>query len=312
VRDVDDFPYWTKYRQFLEANAFPWRIYDVHRSGWLREAEDFDFVVWRPMSFPSEMEECRRKLFVLERELGTPCYPTFREAMFYEDKLLQYELLARHGLPVIPTFVSHSEEEALAYARTCEYPAVWKVATGSGSFGVELIPDGRTAERLVRQVFSVHGRRTYWPYLGQKDYVFIQRFQPNAGWDLRVISIGDTASAYYRDVPPGEFRASGMDTVRRGAAPEEALHLARRVCETLDLPVLAVDMLADPDGRLFIIETSAFIMVRTPMQLQIDGVPGIYELRHGRYVFVPMLVWQQELALREVLQRLWLDAGMGR
>ena len=314
VRDRDDYPYWTKYRRFLEANDLPWRVYDIHRSDWLTQAAGLDCVVWRPLSFPSELEECRRKVYILERELGTLCSPSFDEAMLYEDKLLQYELLTRHGLPVIPTFVSHSEEEALEYVRSTSYPAVWKVAAGSGSWGVELVRDARQAERLVRCVFSFHGRRTYWPYVAQKDYVFIQRFEPNAGWDLRVISIGDLTAGYYRDVPAGEFRASGMGTVRRGAPPEEAMRLALRVREALELPSLAVDLLADPaDGRLSIIETSSFIMVRTPMQLQVDGVPGVFvHEEDDSFRFVPLIVWQQELVLREVLRRGWIDAGRGR
>ena len=33
VKDVDDYPYWTKYRHFLEANQIPFELYDIHRSG---------------------------------------------------------------------------------------------------------------------------------------------------------------------------------------------------------------------------------------------------------------------------------------
>jgi glutathione synthase/RimK-type ligase-like ATP-grasp enzyme len=313
VRDTDDFPYWTKYRHFLEANAIPYELYDVHRSDWLTRAAAYDVVVWRPMSFPSELEECRRKVFALERTHGTVCSPSLPMVTLYEDKLLQYDLLRAHGLPVIETFVSNSREEALAHAAACGYPAVWKLACGSGSMGVELVRDARAAARLVREVFSFAGRRTYWPYLAQKDYVYLQKFEPNRGWDVRAIIMGDVASGFYRDVPPGEFRASGMDTVRRGAPPEEALRIARRVAQLLDLPFVAVDMLADPgDDRLSIIEISSFMMVKSPEMLQIDGVPGIYVYEDDRFRFAPMKVWLQELALREVLRRDWIGAGRGR
>lgn len=313
VRDPDDYPYWTKYRRFLDANGIPFEIYDVHRSDWVDRAAGYDAVVWRPMSFPSELEECRRKVFVLERELGLLTYPSLPEATMYEDKLLQYEVLRRHGLPAIPTFVSNSEEEALEYVAGCEYPAVWKVGCGSGSLGVELVRDPRAAARMVRQVFSFAGRRTYWPYVGQKDYVYLQRLEPNRGWDVRVIVVGDVAMGYYRDVPEGEFRASGMETIRRGTPPEEALHIARRVARVLDYPQVAVDMLAHPDdGGLSIIELSSFLMVRTPMMQQIDGIPGVYVFdAEERPRFEPMIVWTQELALRRLLQRWWIDAGRG-
>ncbi len=234
VRDIDDYPYWTKYRRFLRANEIPYEIYDLHRSTWLLDAQRFDMVLWRPSSYPYELEECRRKFHILERELDMVCYPSFAEAQLYEDKITQYELLRHHGLPVIETFVSNSEPETLEYLRSCAYPLVWKLTAGSGSYGVELAPDRRTAERWVRRVFDFAGRRTYWPYVGQKNYVYLQRFIPDATYDLRVIVIGSMVFGYYRDVPRGEFRASGMGSVRWGALPLEAMRIARRVARALE------------------------------------------------------------------------------
>lgn len=311
VPDVDPHPFWTKYRRFLRDNDIPWGLYDIHRSSWLRDARDFDIVVWRPMSFPYEVEEIRRKYFVLEQELGKICYPGFAEAMLYEDKLLQYELLTSRGLPMIETFVSHSLEESLDYVARCSYPQVSKVATGSGSLGVELLADRRSAERLVRRVFSFSGRATYWPYQGQKNYVYLQRLEPNRGWDLRVIVAGERVFGYYRDVPRGEFRASGMDTVRWGGLPAEALLAGRRAAQAVGFPIVAVDMLVAPDdGRISIIELSSFAQARTPRQLRVDDVPGAYVFSsEDTWEFVPCRIWTQELALELVIENRWLREG---
>lgn len=314
VPDRDHPPYWTKYRHFLEANGIPWELYDVHRSDWRQRAARLDAVVWRPLSFPSELEECRRKLVVLEGVMGLFCYPSLREALLYEDKLLQTELLQHHGFPVAETFISHDEQEALAYVERCEYPLVWKVGCGSGSLGVELVRDVRAARRAVRQVFGHAGRATYWPYLRQKDYVYLQRLEPNLGYDLRVIVIGDLALGYYRDVPEGEFRASGMHTERFDRVPDDALSLAHRVARAVAVPQLAVDMLRAPDGSLRIIELSSFPRVDGPFECQLDGDPGVYRRQAAgdRWVFVPMVVWSQQLALRQALRDGWLAAGRGR
>ena len=309
VRDIDAYPYWTKYRRFLQANDIPFGIYDIHRSSWLHDARRFDMVVWRPMSYPYELEECRRKFHILETELGMLCYPSVAEVWLYEDKITQYELLRHHGLPVIDTFVSHSETEVTEHLATCDYPLVWKITAGSGSFGVELLRGRRIAERWVRRVFDFAGRRTYWPYVGQKNYVYLQKFIPDAGPDIRVIVVGSTVFGYFRDVPKGEFRASGMHTERYDPPPAEAMCLARRVAETLDLPHVAVDMITDAAGNdLRIIEISSFMQVDLLAQLRRDGVSGVYVFDGpgDEHRFVPMRAWSQELALKLVLETRWL------
>jgi glutathione synthase/RimK-type ligase-like ATP-grasp enzyme len=307
VMDTDDPPYWTKYRRFLEANRIPYLLYDIHRSDWRHRAADLDVVLWRPMSVPSELDECRRKIWLLESVLGVTCYPSLAEALIYEDKLLQYELLDEFGLPVVPTFVSHSETEALAFAASLTYPAVWKVACGASSLGVELIRDRRAAERRIRRAFSFAGRRTIWPYAPQKDYVYLQHFQPNAGYDLRVMVIGDAVLGYHRAVPPGDFRASGMDTTYHRAIPQGAMLLARRVRDALRVTALGLDMLADPEERRFaIIEISLFTQIKDAFRLEIDGVSGSYRYEEGAYRFVPGPVLPHDLVLEELLTTRWI------
>jgi glutathione synthase/RimK-type ligase-like ATP-grasp enzyme len=315
VRDIDVYPYWTKYERFLTANRIEVGAYDIHRSSWIEDAAAFDMILWRPLSFPFELEECRRKFYVLERHLGKLCYPSYDEALLYEDKILQYEMLKLRGLPVIDTFISHSADETLGHMQQRSYPAVWKASTGSGSLGVELLRRARPGQRWARKVFSFAGRRTCWPYLAQKNYVYVQRLVPNQGFDVRVIVIGDKVLGYYRDVPRGEFRASGMGTVRKDRLPPKAVIIARRAAEALRAPCLGVDMLIDTSGeRAFIIEVSSFFQVITPEQLHVDGVPGM--LVGDDLEFVPIRVWPQELALQHVLERQWVpyaqsEKGLG-
>ncbi len=307
VPDGDDPPYWTKYRRFLEANEIPYRLYDIHRSDWRRHAADLDVVLWRPMSLPYELEECRRKFWMLENGFGKVCYPSLAEALIYEDKLLQYEMLDQHGLPIVPTFVSHSEREALAFAAAATYPIVWKVACGGSSLGVELIGDRETAEHRIRRVFSCAGRRTIWPYAAQKNYIYLQRFEPNAGYDLRVMMIGDTVLGYHRAVPPGDFRASGMDTTYHQEIPQAAMHLTRRVRDALGITALGLDLLADREEKRFsIIEISLFTQIREAFKLEVDGVSGSYRYDGDDFRFVPGPVVPHDLVLEEFLTKRWI------
>jgi hypothetical protein len=306
VQDWNSPPYWTKYERFLLNNQFPFEYYDIHRSDWLEISKQFDIVIWASEAYAPELEEDRRKTYTLEKHCGKVCFPSFDTLMWYEDKITQYEWLRMYDFPVIETFISHSLPEVLERIPQCHYPLVTKVPVGAGSQGVELIKNARQAEIIARQAFSPVGRTTWWPYLRQKDYVYFQKFQPNTGYDMRVIAVGNRVFGYYRDVPQGDFRASGMGLLRREAIPEDAMQLARQLIKKLDLVIAAVDMLRDPAGKLHITEMSAFIQVDTAVQLAVDGVPGAYVFDpSGAYHFEPGKFWIQELALGEFFER-WL------
>ena len=163
VRDPGSEPYWTKFRRFLDANGFPYRIVDIHSRRWLEEVEGLDLLVWRPSGSPLELEGARKKLFFLNEFVGMDSYPSVRAAQLYEDKILQTWLAAQIGVPTPKTLISFDEADALRGIEELGDDIVWKIATGSGSMGVERLSVDK-ARRAVKRAFSPRGRRTYWPF----------------------------------------------------------------------------------------------------------------------------------------------------
>ncbi len=67
--------------------------------------------------------------------------------------------------------------------------------------------------------------------------------------------------------------------------------------------LLAVDFLRDKrDGLFYIIEVSIFIGIETCEQLMVNGIPGRYIERNGKFMFEPGRFWLQELMLEEVMK----------
>lgn len=305
VRDRDRPPYWTKYQRFLETNCIPFQYFDPERSTWFESAASFDVILWRIESPPAKIVDARRKIHLLETVAGKLCYPRSFTAHLYEDKLMQWELLRSLGHPAIETFYSTSYNQSLDFVRTASYPLVSKTASGSASTDVHCLPNRRAGEALVKRAFSLGGVRTYWPYSRQHGYVLLQPLLPNDGYDLRVIVIGRRTFGYYRDVPAGDFRASGHSPSRKQGIPRDALDLGRAIADDLDQEWLAVDLMRLGDGSLRVIELSAFTRVTSPQQLVVAGTPGAYVHSNDAYEFVPGEFWPQELALEQFFQRRW-------
>lgn len=311
VCDRREYPYWTKFERFLKDNQISFDYYEVHKSNWLASARQFDIILWAPEESTNYvLEEGRRKTYILEKFCNKVCFPSFDTLMWNEDKLTQYELLRMNNFPVVETFISHDLNETLKKLPQLEYPLVAKSSTGAGSAGVELVKYRRQAERISKTIFSGVGRTTFWPYFRQKNYVYFQKFQPNEGYDLRIIVVGDIVMGYYRDVPKGEFRASGMNIVRYEALPEDAMKLGRNVAKKFDEVVMAVDMLRDPkDGKLCITELSAM-----PTMIIDDLVlAGIYIFNSlDEYSFQPCNYLAHELVLKEFFVKKWFSRFKGK
>ena len=261
-----------------------------------------DMIVWRPCWAPHGLEEARRKIFYLNEFLGMKTYPTLRSVNLYEDKILQSWVFTSLCLDTPPTVTSFSRPDALEGVKELGREVVWKITAGSSSAGVELL-SARRARAAVRRSFSRQGRRTYWPYLNQKGYVYAQALQRDLRTDMRVIVVGPLLFGWYRDAPPGDFRASGMGRERMEALPPDALEEAWRISREVAVGAVGIDFLVGQDSReRKVIEFCTFTGVHTQVQLQVDGRPGVYVRRSpGQFEFREGRYWVQELALAEAL-----------
>jgi glutathione synthase/RimK-type ligase-like ATP-grasp enzyme len=307
VQDFGKYPKWTKYCRFLENNEFNYSLYNIHRHDWIEESENYDVVIGLPSNTIFHLQEIRCKYYILETFLGKKCYPSVAHALLYEDKCLEAYISQLTNIPFAKTYITHDKEDALTLAYKLKFPLVHKIVPSSGSYGVELLPTVKKGIKIVREAFSVNGRKTHTNLFRQKDYVYFQDYIPNDGYDIRAIVVGNWVFGYYRKTLEGDFRASGMDFVEMRELPKEAMTTARKVNDIINSPVLAVDMILGLDGKYHIIEFSPFYQMDSPGELQVNGIPGVYIFSSdGSYRFVEGRYWVAELAIREFLLRDYL------
>ncbi len=302
VRDPSPHPRWTKYCRFLDNNSFGYGIFDIHAHDWIENAREFDIVVGFVSSRPWHLDEMRRKYYFLEKYLGIATYPSPDHAYLYEDKSLEVYLAEVCGIPSARTYVSHDRDDAMRLVQGLRFPVVSKIVPASGSIGIELVRTPDHARRIIRQAFSMTGRKSHLVCSRQKNYVYFQDFVPNDGYDIRVIVVGNWVFGYYRRTPPGDFRASGMHLVEKRELPQEAMKIALDANKFIASPMLVVDMLHGLDDKYYVIEISPVCAMELPEQLHVNGIPGVTIFGDdGSFRFEPGRYWVHELALREFL-----------
>ncbi len=307
VQDYGRSPKWTKYRRFLRTNGFEYGLYNIRAHDWLERARAFDCIVGACSCSPWDLQEVREKYYFLERFWGKKTYPSPHQVFLYEDKKLEAYLAEIAGVPFAPTHISFDRDDALQLVQRLKYPLVSKIVPTASSEGVEFVRNLRQARQIIREAFSVAGRKSYHNAFRQKNYIYFQDFIPNDGYDIRVIVIGNLLSGYYRRVPRGDFRASGMGLEEKRALPEAAMNVALGLNRVVGSPLLVVDLVHALTGEYVVIEYSPLCQVDAPGELHVAGTPGVYiwdpdtgfEFRKSEY-------WVDELALREFVTSTYL------
>jgi glutathione synthase/RimK-type ligase-like ATP-grasp enzyme len=292
---------WPKYERFCLVNEIPYEIYDINKSDWIVEAKKFDIILWHTFSSPSAKYIAESKIYILDKVLNKKCFPSFDELWQYEDKSRANFLYQIYEIPNVSTIVTNSFSEAIDIANKSIYPIISKVTTTAGSSGVKKLNTRSETIKYIKRIFG-NGAKTPYSYLKQKDYFYKQEFIKDATFDLRIIIVGGKAFGYYRYPRKNDYRASGIGIIEKKAIPIDAIKLAIEVKNKLNSRQMGVDMLySTKEKRYYIIETSLFNRVDTPVQLMVEGIPGYYDISSDNICFKAGRFWIQELLLELVI-----------
>ena len=162
------------------------------------------------------------------------------------DKYLTLERLRGCGLPVPRTVVCQTEDEIEAAAAQLGGEIVLKPIFGSEGRGLER---PRTAAQLMSLAAS-------WVAAGR--VIYLQEFIAHAGWDLRLLVIGDRVWAMRRSNPVDwRTNASRGATVAAWSATAEEQSLALRAAAAVAAPLAGVDLVYDGNGHPYLLEVNS-------------------------------------------------------
>ncbi len=281
---------------YCQQKKIPYKIVNAYCTKIVKDLDDCAIFIWHHSHVnPKDVLFAKQLLFSLE-QAGKIVYPDWKTGWHFDDKLGQKYLLEALNLPLVPTYVFFSKKEALEWASEYQFPAVFKLRGGAGSYNVKLVKTRKEARRIIKKAFG-KGFRQFDPivdikekvikllkgYAGirellraiahlvypyqlekskgrEKGYVYFQEFIPDCKYDIRVQMVGEKSYAMIRHVRNNDFRASGGGNIDYDGSkvPLNAIKLSQKVAQTLNMQTLAIDLLPYKDSYLIAEISCAF------------------------------------------------------
>lgn len=270
---------WGAHRFFVTACqelGVPYTLVDLACPEWIDSIASAScgfLLAWPDAISVPHASMLKDRVQVIETVLRVPVLPSSHELWLYEDKRRVREWLLAQDLPRPATWLFYRHDEALAFARTCDLPVVFKLPMGSSARGVAIVRDRRQLRRLIGRSFGAGiappGHHHHDRFRGS---VLLQEFLPDVR-EWRLVRIGTSYFGHPKG-RVGEFH-SGSGVAEWDVPEARHLDFLHEVTERGRFFGMAVDTFETTDGRLLVNELQTVFGASTSVdQLRVDGVPG--------------------------------------
>ena len=292
------------YKQYVlscKEMGIMYEVIDILSENWIELIESSNcegFLCSPPCEFQEWKTIYDERLYVLNKIMKKPIYPSFGELYIYENKRLMSYWLDLHNYPHPDTKIFCRKADFLNFIKANDiYPLVFKTNVGAAASGVKIIKNKRTAISLANKSFGIvnphfalghlkliKGKKWIFPSFGsmQKHYLIIQKFE-DIKWEWRIIKIEDSYFGHQK-LLKGNF-ASGSSRVGWYKPPEELLLLVKDICMKGKFDSMAVDVFEKKDGTYLINELQSIFGSYDDAQMYINGHPGRYLFKNGQFHF---------------------------
>jgi glutathione synthase/RimK-type ligase-like ATP-grasp enzyme len=279
--------------EYCTEKKIDFKVINCYQNDVIEQLKDCDALMWHhSQNNPKDLLIAKPILFSLEQS-GKAVFPDFNTSWHFDDKLGQKYLLESLGVSFVKSFAFFNKDDALQWASTTDYPVVFKLRRGAGSFNVKLVKKESDVKKIIRTATS-RGFSNYNSLAALKEiirkrqlgkarntdvikgiarlfflpafakiagrelgYVYFQEFIPENAFDIRVVVIGNKAFAIKRLVRENDFRASGSGNIlyEKKHFDDATIKLAFQISEKLHSQCTAFDFIFK-NGQPLIIEIS--------------------------------------------------------
>jgi len=208
----------------------------------------FDSILVRSMPLGSlEQVIFRMNALHVAQQRGVAIVNPPRSLEIAIDKWLTLDFARQAGLEVPPTICCQDRDSAIQAFEQLEQDVVIKPLFGGEGRGLMRVNDREIAWRVfstLEQIAAV---------------IYIQKFIPHHGFDLRLLIVGDEIFCVARHATDGDWRTnvSRGGRATRFHPTEQQVTIARTAAKAIGGLIVGVDILPAQDGRNILLEVNA-------------------------------------------------------
>ncbi len=269
----------------------PFKLFDIRNPNLYEELRNpgCDGIMIRPIQVNNHI----RNLFheavqVLETSGKIPIYPSVTELNVYEAKRTLANFLRYHNIPHPETVVFNSYTTALDFLEQAEYPLVFKTHIGAGGTGVEILENRKDAIKIAKRLFRKYYLRKgeHESRAGEWGYMILQQYIENVK-EFRIIKIGDAWWGHQKWKDEEQLFLSGSGKKQWTPPPEQLLNFCYDLARKFDFTTMSFDIFVDGEGRFMVNELQTRFGHSDPSQMFVEGIPGKYHKKDGKWIFTP-------------------------
>lgn len=269
---------------YCEANDIDYSIVDCYKYDILETLKNYDCLVWHFSHYSLQDMLFARSILMSAENMGLKVFPDIPTSWHFDDKIAETYLLESIQAPTPKAYMFYTLKDFVTWLdNDSKFPIVAKLRCGSGSNNVKLLNSRSDAYNYGKKIFgkglvstpsilykgssqlksakswaTIKSRIKRIPDFiesfskarrlpRQQGYVYLQEFIPNAGFDLKIVVIGDKLSFIARNIREGEFRASGSGSFYfdRSLVTKDIIDSAFSVSDRLRFQCMGYDYVID-------------------------------------------------------------------
>ncbi len=295
-----------------------YQVINLTANNWLEEINKSrgDFFLAKPSGLSSPFKQIYdERIYILNRVLGHPVFPSLEEILIYENKRFLSGWLAANEIPHPFTRVFYFKIEAIDFISSCEFPVVAKTNIGASGSGIWILKNRSEALDYINRGFHGSGAPRRWgpnfekagvikrginyifhpfdikrkintyqtkKHDRQKGFVIFQEYIPH-DFEWRVVRIGDSFFAH-KKLKIRE-KASGS-VIKKYDNPQLAiLDFVKKITDKHRFFSQAIDIFESHDRGYLINEMQCIFGQSDPYQMLVNGKPGRYRFLNDKWVF---------------------------